>query len=76
MFGVDFEGQLEGLARGNDTKILIENDERLSNRVHDGMCKYPGVLDVGELLSEHGKTPRGRESTELSVPGATNRCRR
>jgi hypothetical protein len=56
MVGLDLEFQIEGLACGNDTKILIENDQRLSNRIHDGVRKYPGVLDVNELFSEHVET--------------------
>jgi hypothetical protein len=68
MVGRDFECQIEGLARSDDTKILIENNEGFSDRVHDSMCKFPGVLDVGELFSKHAATLAGRESTELSVP--------
>ena len=52
--GIDFERQIERSARGNDTKILIEHNERFSNRVDDRMRKYPGILDRGELFSEHG----------------------
>src|ERR1700731_358258 len=51
--GVDFEGQIERPARSNDPKILIEYNERFSNRVDDSVRKYPGILDLGELLSEH-----------------------
>ena len=76
MVGLDLEFQIERLARSNDTKILIENDQRLSNRIHDGVRKYPSVLDVNELFSEHVKTLAGAGVTGLSVPGAPNRCRR
>src|SRR5580704_5708517 len=73
--GIDFERQIERSARGNDPKILIEHDERFSNRVDDGVRKYPGILDLGELFSEHvsehgGHPRRGRESAELSLSGA------
>ena len=80
--GIDFEGQIERSARSNDSKILIEHNERFSNRVDDCVRKYPGILDLGELssehVSEHGWTPGilGRESTELSVWGAPIRCLR
>src|ERR1700694_3994912 len=70
--GIDFERQIERSARSNDPKILIEHNERFSNRVDDGVRKYPGILDLGELfsehVSEHGGHPRIRgELTELSV---------
>jgi hypothetical protein len=62
--GIDFECQIERSARSNDPKILIEHNERFSNRVDDSVCKYPGILDLGELFSEHvsehgGHPPRG-----------------
>jgi len=50
---IDFERQIERSARSNDPKILIEHNERFSNRVDDRVRKYPGILDLGELLSEH-----------------------
>src|ERR1700737_4411695 len=60
MVGFDFECQIEGLARSNNTKILIENNERFSDGVQDSVSKFPGVRDVGELFSRHAKTlPRG-----------------
>ena len=79
--GSDFERQIERSTRSNDPKILIEHNERFSNRVDDSVRKYPGILDLGELFSEHvsehgGHPRRGRESTELSVSGAPIRCRR
>src|ERR1700737_1929978 len=78
--GIDFERQIERSARGNDTKLLIEHNERFSNRIDDSVRKCPGIMDLGELLSEHvfehgGHPRRGRESTELSVSGAPIRCR-
>ena len=48
--GIDFERQIEGSARGNDTKILIEHNERFSNRVDDSVRKYPGILDLGNCF--------------------------
>src|SRR6202023_2028024 len=51
--GIDFERQIERSARSNDPKILIEHNERFSNRVDDSVRKYPGILDLGELFSEH-----------------------
>src|ERR1700686_4350775 len=51
--GIDFERQVERSARSNNPKILIEHDERFSNRVDDSVRKYPGILDLGELFSEH-----------------------
>src|SRR5258706_14877485 len=62
--GIDFERQIEGSARGNDTKILIEHNERFSNRVDDNVRKRPGILDLVKLFSEHdsehGGHPRRR----------------
>jgi hypothetical protein len=55
----DFECQIEGLARCNDTKILIENNERFSDRVHDSVGEFQGVLDVGELFSKHVESLAG-----------------
>src|SRR5438270_9932889 len=54
--GFDFESQIKRVVRSNDTKILIEDNDRFSDRLHDSMCKYPGVLDVGELFSKHVET--------------------
>ena len=51
--GIDFERQIERSARSNDPKILIEHNERFSNRVDDSMRKYPSIPDLGELFSEH-----------------------
>src|SRR3984893_17504655 len=51
--GIDFERQIERSARCNNPKILIEDDDRFSSRVDDSVCKYPGILDLGELFSEH-----------------------
>jgi hypothetical protein len=68
--GIDFERQIEGLARGNDAKILIKNNKRFPDGVDDSVCKLPGVLDVSELLSKDGETPSGRESKSLARPVA------
>src|ERR1700736_4887743 len=59
MVGPDLESRIEGAARCYDTKILIENDERFSDRVYYSMCKYPRVLDGDELLFEHLETLAG-----------------
>src|SRR6476660_9714957 len=72
--GIDFERQIERSARSNDPKILIEDNKRFSNRVDDSVRKYPGILDLGKLLSEQVGCPR--ESTQLSVRGAPICCRR
>src|ERR1700730_14164229 len=53
LVGIDFECQIERSARSNNPKILIEHNERFSNRVDDSVRKYPGILDLGELFSEH-----------------------
>ena len=50
--GIDLECQIERSARGNDPQILIEDNERFSNRVDDSVRKYPGILDLGKLLSD------------------------
>ena len=71
--GIDFERQIERFS-GTHLKILIEHNERFSNRVDDRMRKYPGILDLGELFSKHVTTLAGRESAELSVSNAPNRC--
>ena len=49
----DFECQVERSARSNDPKILIEHNERFSNRVDDSVRKYPGILDLWKLFPEH-----------------------
>src|SRR6202022_4274472 len=77
--GIDFERQIERSARGNDTKLLIEHNERVSNRVDDSVRKCPGIMDLGELLSEHvfehgGHPRRGGEPTTLQAPRAPLRC--
>ena len=46
--GIDFERQIERSARSNDPQILIEDNERFSNRVDDSVRKYPGILDLRE----------------------------
>src|ERR1700730_719496 len=81
--GVDFKRQIERSARSNDPKILIEHNERFSNRVDDSVRKYPGILDLGELLSEHvfehdgpPSPHRGGSLAELLVSEAPIRCRR
>jgi hypothetical protein len=66
----DFECQIEGLACGNDTKILIENNERFSNRIHDSVSKFPSFMDVGELFSKHVETLAGAGS----LPNSQSRC--
>src|ERR1700674_3562614 len=58
--GIDFERQIERSARGNDPKILIEHNERLSNRVDDSVRKFPGILDLGELLPEQSTSVLGQ----------------
>jgi hypothetical protein len=68
MVRLDLECRIEGAARSNDTKILIENNERFSDRVHNGICKYPGVLDVGELLLEHVATLVGAGACRTLSP--------
>ena len=49
--GIDFERQIERSARSNDPQILIEDNERFSNRVDDSVRKCPSILDLGELFS-------------------------
>src|SRR5260370_21464288 len=70
--GIDFERQVERSARSNDPKILIEHNERFSNRVDDSVRKYPGILDLGELfsehVSEHGGHPRRGGGLSNSQP--------
>jgi hypothetical protein len=51
--GIDFERQIERSARSNDTKLLIEHNDRFSNRIDNSVRKCPSILDLGELLSEH-----------------------
>src|ERR1700738_4045743 len=67
--GIDFECQVEGSARSNDPKILIEHNERLSNRVDDRVRKCPGILDLGKLLSEHVFEHDGSPRRGLSLRG-------
>jgi hypothetical protein len=57
--GIDFERQIERSARGNDTKLLIEHNERFSNRIDNSVRKCPSILDRGELLSKHVTTSQG-----------------
>src|ERR1700722_1108824 len=70
--GIDFERQIERMACSNDLKILIEHNERFSNRIDNSVRKYPGILDLGELFSKHVTTLAGRESAELSVSCVPN----
>src|SRR3984893_11634024 len=51
--GIDFERQIERSARGNDNKLLIEHNERFSNRIDNSVRKCPSILDLGKLFSEH-----------------------
>src|ERR1700732_5099143 len=71
--GMDFECQIERSARGNDTKILIEHNERFSNRVDDGVRKRPGILDLGKLFSEHISEHDGHPHRSGSLPNS--QCR-
>src|SRR5580704_5165576 len=57
--GIHFERQIERSARGNDTKLVIENNERFSNRIDNSVRKCPSILDRGELLSKHVTTSQG-----------------
>src|ERR1700730_4180800 len=67
MVGFDFECQIEGLARSDNTKVLIENNERFSDGVQHSVCKFPGVRDVGKLFSKHVESLRGGGSLARSV---------
>ena len=69
--GIDFECQVERSAGSNDPQILIEHNERFSNRIDDSARKYPGILDLGELFSEHVSehgTPNRRGNTLRGDP--------
>src|ERR1700686_5473371 len=72
--GIDFERQIERSARGNDTKILIEHNERFSNRVDDSVRKCPGILDLGELFTEH-VSEHGGHPRRASLPNSQTRAR-
>src|ERR1700720_3980133 len=43
--GIDFERQIERSARGNDPKLVIEHNERFSNRIDNSLRKCPSILD-------------------------------
>src|SRR5258707_1729630 len=73
--GIDFECQIERSARSNDTKILIEHNERFSNRVDDSVRKYPGILDLGELFSEHVSEHSGHPRRGGSQPNSQSAAR-
>lgn len=75
MLGGDLECQIEGLARGNDTKILIENDGRLSNRIHECASIQASWTSVNCFLNMETLSRGGGVYRTLSL-GAPNRCQR
>lgn len=70
MVGCDFECQIEGLACSDDTKVLIENNERFSDRIHDSVSKFPGVLDVVNCFLNMWRPSRGRGVYRTLSPDA------
>jgi len=68
--GIDFEREIERPARSNDPKILIEHNERFSNRLDDSVCKYPSIPDPGELFSEHISEYGGHPRRGGSLPNS------
>src|SRR3984893_19352025 len=75
VIGIDFERQIEGSACGNDPKLLIEHNERFSNRVDDSVRKRPGILDLGELFSEHVSEHGGHPPGDGSQPNSRSPAR-
>src|SRR3984893_2866998 len=73
--GIDFERQIERSARGNDTKLLIEHNERFSNRIDNSVRKCPSILDLGELFSEHVSEHGGHPRRGGSLPNSQSRAR-
>ena len=45
LLGLDRKGAVEGAARGDDVKLLVEHDERLANGVDDAVGIGPRCLD-------------------------------
>src|ERR1700731_3936352 len=73
--GIDFERQIEGSARGNDTKLLIEHNERFSNRIDNSVRKCPSILDLGKLISEHVSEHGGHPRRGGSLPNSQSPAR-
>jgi len=57
------------------TKILIEHNERFSNRVDDRVRKCPSILDLRELFSEHVSEHGGHPHRGGSLPNSQSRAR-
>ncbi len=47
------EGEIERTAGGNHAQIVVEDEQRLPDRVHNGFGKCARVRRVGKLLLEH-----------------------
>src|ERR1700680_2574315 len=60
--GIDFERQIERSARSNDTKFLIEHNERFSNCVDDSVRKRPGIRSPVEIClgTSPSQAPKSR----------------
>ena len=48
---VDLERQIERAARGDDLQVLIEDQERRADRIHDRLCERASIIDVHERLA-------------------------
>ena len=48
---VDFERKIEGAACGDDTQVLIEDQEGLADRIHDRLGERAPIVDIHEWLT-------------------------
>jgi len=74
--GVDFECLVEGAAGGQHAKFLIEDQERLGDRVDDRLRQRLRILDIRDGL-KHGQKPDEWRSAALrvDVTPLPRRCR-
>ena len=47
---------------GDDAKVLVEHEQRLADRVHDGLGQDPAVFDLFERVWNAHDTPPSRQS--------------
>jgi hypothetical protein len=90
VLGIDpghFECQIKRAARSEDTQILVEDQKRLSDSIHDSLCQCPGLAIFSERLTVRRHVPFGFAAAFVAtnVPvidfraaplSAPQRCRR
>jgi hypothetical protein len=61
-FRINFEGLIKRAAGNAHMKAIVKDEERIMNRIDDGLCQHLGIFNIAEI--DHGQTLSSFESSQ------------